>query len=109
MNARQNKGRPSITRDAQGARRAARKRDDGGPSNVAQAYRPIEAKNRFQSCRGLRCGGPLDSTVLAQRNRIRKVGFCARSIELPWLVEVVEAQFQLGPAHERGQLPKDDG
>jgi hypothetical protein len=35
--------------------------------------------------------------------------FCARSIELPLLVEVVEAQFQLGPAHERGQLPKDDG
>ncbi len=41
-----NKGRPRSTPDAQGAR-AARERDDDGPSNVAQAYRPIGAKNRF--------------------------------------------------------------
>ena len=36
-------------------------------------------------------------------------GFCPRSMALPRLVEVVEARFQLDPAHERGQLLKDDG
>ena len=33
-------------------------------------------------------------------------GFCARSMALPRLVEVVEAWFQLDPAHERGQVLK---
>ena len=28
-------------------------------------------------------------------------------MELPRLVEIVEARFQLDPAHERGQLLKD--
>jgi hypothetical protein len=30
-------------------------------------------------------------------------------MELPRLVEVVEARFQLDPAHERGQVLKHDG
>ncbi len=88
----------------------ARERDDGGPSNVAQAYRPIGTKNRFQSCRRLRCGGPLDRTIVpAWMESNREGRFCPRSMALPRLVGVVEAQFQLDPAHERGQLPKDDG
>ncbi|MGD0875156.1 MAG: hypothetical protein ABSA14_09220, partial [Acidimicrobiales bacterium] len=66
------------------------RRDDGDSSNVAQAYRPIEAaKNRFQSCRRLRCGGPLDLTVWRRGIESR---FSARSMALPRLVEVVEAR-----------------
>ncbi len=37
----------------------------------------------------------------------REGWFCTRSIELPRLVEIVEARFQLDPAHERGQLLKN--
>jgi hypothetical protein len=62
------------TPDALGAR-AARERDDGDPPNVAQAYRPIGAEDRFQSCFRLRRGKPLDRTVVpAKWNRIGKVG-----------------------------------
>jgi len=59
---------------------------------VAQAYRPIAAKNRFSSWR-----------------RGIESGFSARSMDFPRLVEVVEALFQLDPAHERGQVLKRDG
>jgi hypothetical protein len=51
-------------RSRQDARRPARKRADGGPPNVAQAYRPIGAEDRFQSCFRLRRGKPLDRTVV---------------------------------------------
>jgi hypothetical protein len=37
----------------------------------------------------------------------REGWFCTRSIELPRLVEIVEAWFQLDPTHERGQLLKE--
>jgi len=74
MDALRNKGRPGSTPDALGAR-AARERDDGDPPNVAQAYRPIGAEDRFQSCFRLRRGKPLDRTVVpAKWNRIGKVG-----------------------------------
>jgi hypothetical protein len=35
--------------------------------------------------------------------------FFARSTELPRLVDAVEPWLQIDPAHERGQLLKDDG
>jgi len=39
-----------------GRQEEARERDGGGSWNVAQAYGPIGAKDRSQSCRGLGCG-----------------------------------------------------
>jgi hypothetical protein len=107
LHRRHNKGRPSVTRDAQGASRPARERDDGGPPNVAQAYRPIGAKNRFQSCFHSGAVGLLTAPSFWRRGI--ESGFCTRSMELPRLVEVVEARFQLDPAHERGQVLKHDG
>jgi hypothetical protein len=80
---------------------------NGGPPNVAQAYRPIGAKNRFQSCFHSGAVGLLTAPSFWRRGI--ESGFCTPSMELPRLVEVVEARFQLDPAHERGQVLKHDG
>jgi hypothetical protein len=39
----------------------------------------------------------------------REGRFCARSMELPRLVDAVEPRFQLDAAHERGKHRKDVG
>ena len=102
------RGVRAVTPDALGARRAARERDDGGPSNVAQAYRPIGTKNRFQSCRRLRCGGPLDRTVWRRGIESERSVLCALD-GAPAARRGRGGSVPARSCSERGQLPKDDG
>ena len=64
LHRRHNKGRPGSTRLMHWVPGRPESATMATRSNVAQAYRPIGAKNRFQSCLRLRCGAPLDRTVV---------------------------------------------